>query len=206
WCNGPCRSQSMPCLEALDGLGKRVVERTRALLGGEILGHDQAKAQQIVMGAGHADCEPGVRRDGRPAAAYGEIGIAQRRLLDALGRALIESRLVRQRKRLRRTLLGRRDCWLGDHGTGRAGSGRGALFERRLSGGGYRLCAALAVGGCRGEEDTGGKLNEAAHGQIPKNELTEPVFKSRSRSAKKGRRGAYAIYERCPLIKPELRF
>ncbi len=98
----------MPYLEALDGLGKRVVERTRALLGGEILGDDQAKAQQIVMGAGHADCELGVRRDDRPAAAYGEIGIAQRRLPDPLSRALIESRLVRQRKRLRRTLLGRR--------------------------------------------------------------------------------------------------
>ena len=102
------RGEPVADLEALDGFGDVVVERARRLVVGEVAGDDQALAQQIVIGAGYAEREFRVRGNRRPAAAHGDVGIAERGLLDSLRGAFVEGRLMRQRKRLGRTRFGGR--------------------------------------------------------------------------------------------------
>src|SRR6516225_4847094 len=84
-------------LKALDGLGEDLVERSGCLVGSQIVARDQTLAQQIVVRAGHADREFGVGGDQRPAATDRDVGIAQRRLPDALCGTFVEGRFVRQR-------------------------------------------------------------------------------------------------------------
>ena len=87
-------------------VGEILVEGAARLVGGKVAGDDQPLAQEIVIGALHAEREFGVCRDRRPAAAHREIGIAQRRVLDALGGAFVIGRLMRQRERRGRAALG----------------------------------------------------------------------------------------------------
>ena len=96
-------------LEMLDALDHgRVVGVAGFLVGGHVVGDDEALAQQRDVGAAGARRELGVGRQRRPAAAHLDIGIAQQRFLDALEGALVEYRVRRQRQlrgraRFRRT-------------------------------------------------------------------------------------------------------
>ena len=123
------RRQPVAHLEALHGLGDGVVERTGRLVGGEVAGDDQPLAQEIVIGAGDTDREFCIRWNGRPTAAHGDVGIAQRRFLDPLRRAFVVDRLMRERERCGRARFRR-----GGGGGCRLGlrsMGRGALAGRR---------------------------------------------------------------------------
>ena len=104
----------MTGLEALHRVRKLLVEGAARPVGGKIAGDDQPLAQQLVAGALDAEGELGIGRDCRPAAAYGKIGVAERGILDALGRTLVIGWLVRQRERRGGAALRRRSgCAVG---------------------------------------------------------------------------------------------
>ena len=127
------RCEAVAGLEAFHGVGEILVEGAARLVGGKIAGDDQPLAQEIVIGALGAEREFGVCRDRRPAAAHGEIGIAQRRILDALGGSFVIGRLMRQRERRGRAALCRR--------SGRRRGGFRCGCVGRIGGGRHRACS-----------------------------------------------------------------
>jgi hypothetical protein len=102
----------MAQLETLDAFDDALVVRAAAPVGGEIAAHQQPLAQEIVVRPRHAKREFGLNGDRRPAAAHGDIAVAERSFPDPLRCAFVIGRLVRQRERCRGARL-RRGCCCG---------------------------------------------------------------------------------------------
>src|SRR5436190_22451489 len=98
----------MAGLEALDALDHGVVMRPGVLVAGDVAAHQQPLAQEIVMRALLAEGEFGVCGNGWPAAAHGDVGIAEGCFPDPLRGAFVISWLMRQSERGGGALLRRR--------------------------------------------------------------------------------------------------
>ena len=116
------RRQAMPRLEALQRLdhGRRQARRLPCRRQGRRSSISRLRRRSSCCPC-DADREFCVGRDGRPAAAHRDVGIAERGLLDPLRRAFVKGRLMRQRQRCGRTRF-------------RRGGGGGLLCRRRVRG------------------------------------------------------------------------
>jgi hypothetical protein len=93
------RRQAVAQLKMLYRLDERLVVGVAAFpLGRQIFGDREAAAQQRDRGSVRSRRQLGVGRQGRPAPAHLQIGIAEHGLLDALVCALVENGFARQRQ------------------------------------------------------------------------------------------------------------
>ena len=125
----------------------RVVDVAGLLVGRHVVADDETPAQQRDVRPARPRRELGVGRQGRPAAAHLNGGIAEQRFLDALIGALIEDRIGGQRQRRGRPPF-RRRRGLGHvrrfGGIGRFGRPalQGLAFGAWLASAGPPVCAA----------------------------------------------------------------
>ena len=136
----------------------------------QVVADDQALAQQRNFRPARARRKLGVGRQGRPAAAHLDGGIAQQRLLDAQISAVVEDGIGAQGERRRRTRFRRRgDC---RRELGRRLGGLRGGFWRRAGLGGHglrrsRLAGCLSQNRPRHDRENSARDNNGPHQIAP---------------------------------------